>query len=65
MVNAMKKGDTAITVGGMHGQVNAVNDSKGTVSLRVAEGCFITFDKTAIATVKTKEQEATEVAESN
>lgn len=47
--DALKKGDKVITIGGMHGTVNAVSGK--TVSLRVAEGTFIKYDKTAVATV--------------
>jgi len=47
--SALKKGDKVITVGGMHGTVNAVSDH--TVSVKVSDGLFIKFDKVAIATV--------------
>ncbi|NWK54392.1 preprotein translocase subunit YajC [Verrucomicrobiaceae bacterium N1E253] len=46
---AIKKGDKVITIGGMHASVNAVNER--TISLRLAEGIFVKYDKTAIATV--------------
>jgi len=47
--SGLKKGDKVITVGGMHGSVNAVSDQ--TVSVKVSDGLFIKFDKVAIATV--------------
>lgn len=47
--SALKKGDKVITVGGMHASVNAV--SERTVSLKIADGLFVKYDKTAIATV--------------
>ena len=47
--NALKKGDKVVTIGGMHASVNAVSEK--TVSLKLAEGTFIKFDKTAIASV--------------
>lgn len=50
--NALKKGDEVITIGGLHGTVNAVSES--TVSIKVAENTFVKFDKIAIATIKTK-----------
>lgn len=53
--SALKKGDNVVTIGGMHATVNAVNE--GTVSLRLAEGVFAKFDKTAIARVVTKKTE--------
>ena len=46
---ALKKGDKVVTIGGMHASVNAVSDK--TVSLKLAEGTFVKYDKTAIATV--------------
>jgi len=50
---ALKKGDNVVTIGGLHASVNAV--SEGTVSLRLAEGVFVKYDRTAIARVITKE----------
>ncbi|HCC20427.1 MAG TPA: preprotein translocase subunit YajC [Verrucomicrobiales bacterium] len=47
--SALKKGDKVVTIGGMHASVNAVSDK--TVSLKLAEGTFVKYDKTAIATV--------------
>jgi len=52
---ALKKGDNVITIGGLHATVNAV--SEGTVSLRLAEGVFVKYDRTAIARVISKEDE--------
>lgn len=51
----LKKGDNVVTIGGMHATVNAVSDT--TVSLRLAEGTFVKYDKSAIANVLTKESE--------
>ncbi|MFK7911849.1 MAG: preprotein translocase subunit YajC [Akkermansiaceae bacterium] len=47
--SALKKGDKVITIGGMHAIVNAVSDK--TISLKLAEGTFVKYDKTAVATV--------------
>ena len=46
---ALKKGDKVVTIGGMHASVNAVSDK--TVSLKIGEGVFVKYDKTAIASV--------------
>ncbi|MGB0992276.1 MAG: preprotein translocase subunit YajC [Akkermansiaceae bacterium] len=46
---SLKKGDKVITIGGMHASINAVSDK--TVSLKVSEGVFIKYDKSAIATI--------------
>ena len=50
----LKKGDKVITIGGMHAIVNAVSDS--TVSLKISDGNFVKYDKTAIASVVNKEK---------
>jgi len=55
---ALKKGDNVITIGGMHAAVNSVSDTS--VSLRVAEGVFVKYDKSAIATVLAKKGEEKE-----
>ncbi|MBT8037829.1 MAG: preprotein translocase subunit YajC [Verrucomicrobiae bacterium] len=51
--SALKKGDKVVTIGGMHASVNAVSEK--TVSLKLAEGIFVKYDKTAIATVSAKD----------
>lgn len=47
--SGLKKGDNVITIGGMHASVNAVSDR--TVSLKIADGIFVKYDKTAVASV--------------
>ena len=49
--DAMKIGDGVVTIGGMHGIITNKNDSKSTITVRVAEGAKIKFDKSAIAKV--------------
>lgn len=56
--SALKKGDKVITIGGMHSTVNAVSEK--TVSLKLSEGIFVKYDKTAIATVVTAKADAEE-----
>lgn len=58
---ALKKGDKVVTIGGMHATVNAVSE-KG-VSLKIAEGIFVKYDKTAIASVLSKEGKADDLEE--
>lgn len=48
---AMRVGDSVISAGGIHGIVANKNDSKGTVTVKVAEGVKMKFDKASIATV--------------
>ena len=55
---ALKKGDKVITIGGMHATVNAVSDK--TVSLKLSEGIFVKYDKSAIATVINPKAESEE-----
>ncbi|MBK1829711.1 preprotein translocase subunit YajC [Verrucomicrobiaceae bacterium R5-34] len=52
----LKKGDKVVTIGGMHASVNAVSEK--TVSLKLSEGIFVKYDKSAIATVLTAKADA-------
>ncbi len=45
----IRVGDKVVTVGGVHGLVSGMTDK--TVSLKVAEGLSIKFDRSAVATV--------------
>lgn len=46
------KGDKVVSIGGIHGLVTGVTDR--TVSVKVADGISIKFDRTAIASVEGK-----------
>lgn len=54
MQDALKRGDSVITIGGMHGKIDAVDDSS--IYLKVAEGTIIRFERQAIGRVKPDEQ---------
>lgn len=57
-VENLKKGDSVVTVGGMHGRIVSVEST--TVTLEVDRGIKMTFDKTSVsreATVKPAETE--------
>ena len=56
-VAAMKIGDKAITAGGIHGLVHKIKDT--TVTLKVAEGTMIEFEKSGIQNIVTKSSKAT------
>lgn len=59
MIDAVKKGDKVVTIGGVHGTVHSVKE--GTVIVKVDDDCRIEFSKSAIATVvaaKTEEKPA-------
>lgn len=54
-IESLKKGDKVVTIGGLHGMINHV--SKKTISLKVNDGNFLTFDKKAVATILTDKDE--------
>lgn len=55
MIDAVKKGDKVITIGGVHGTVHSVKE--GTVIVKVDDDCRIEFSKSAIATVSAPKAE--------
>jgi preprotein translocase subunit YajC len=57
---SLKKGDNVVTIGGMHATVNAVSDT--TVSLKISEGVYLKYDRSAIASVVSKGVEKDEKA---
>jgi preprotein translocase subunit YajC len=50
MLNSLKKDDKVITIGGLHGVVAALDEN--TVTLRVNENTKLTFERSAINSVK-------------
>lgn len=52
MIQNIKKNDSVITTGGIHGTVSLVKDTS--VVIRVDDNVKIEFSKDAISTVKTK-----------
>jgi len=55
----IRVGDKVVTIGGIHGIISGTTDK--TVSVKVAEGLSIKFDRSAVATVT--ESKAKEAAE--
>lgn len=49
MLEALKKGDKVITIGGIHGTVSNVKDDS--VTIKVDDNCHIEFNRSAIASV--------------
>jgi preprotein translocase subunit YajC len=49
MIDALKKGDKVITIGGIHGVVSSTKEN--TVVIKVDDGTKIEFNRTAISTV--------------
>lgn len=66
MLDALKKGDKVVTIGGIHGTVSSVKEN--TVVVKVDDSAKIEFDRKAIAAVisdkKNKEDKAESAAES-
>jgi len=50
LLDSLKKGDQVVTAGGMHGKVTSLDDQ--TVTLEVAPGVNVKFNKGFIATIK-------------
>lgn len=55
MIEAVKKGDQVVTIGGVHGTVSSVKE--GTVVIKVDDDCKIEFSKSAISAVVPKGDE--------
>ena len=53
MIEAMKKGDKVVTIGGIHGTIITVKDQ--TVVVKVDDAARIEFSKSAISSVTPKE----------
>ncbi len=52
-ISALAQGDRVVTTAGIHGIIHSVREN--TVTVKVAEGTFIEFDKPAIANVQKKD----------
>ena len=61
MLNALKKGDKVITIGGIHGTVSSVKEK--TVIVKVDDDCKLEFNRTAISSVDLCDQEKDKLAE--
>lgn len=49
MLDALKKGDKVVTIGGIHGVVTHVNQDKKTVTVKVDENTKLEFTRSAIS----------------
>ncbi len=47
-IEGMQKGDKVVTIAGIHGTINKVNDD-GTIQLEVSPGSYIKIEKSAIS----------------
>ncbi|MDR0599268.1 MAG: preprotein translocase subunit YajC [Treponema sp.] len=55
MLEALKKGDRVVTIGGIHGVIQSVREK--TVIVKVDENCKIEFTRAAIASVEASAKE--------
>jgi preprotein translocase subunit YajC len=51
-IDALRKGDRVVTIGGMHGVVHHISDK--TVTLAISEQVFVRFDKASVRDVTKK-----------
>lgn len=63
MMDALKKGDSIVTIGGLHGEIDEINEVDKTVSLD-CDGIYLTFERSSIARV-TNSAPTTPVASSD
>ena len=61
MLDALKKGDKVITIGGIPGTVSSVKEN--TVIVKVDDDCKLEFNRTAISSVELTEEEKAKLAE--
>ena len=61
MLDALKKGDKVITIGGIHGTVSSVKEN--TVIVKVDDDVKLEFNRTAISSVELTEAEKAKLAE--
>ncbi len=61
MLDALKKGDKVITIGGIHGTVSSVKEN--TVIVKVDDDCKLEFNRTAISSVELTEAEKAKLEE--
>ena len=49
LINNIQKGDKIVTIAGIHGIVNKINDDNTTINLEVSPGSYIKIEKSAIS----------------
>lgn len=62
LLDAMKVGDSVVTIGGLHGMISEINNSDKTVTLD-CEGIYLVFDRASIRTVKSSVRPAAAAVE--
>lgn len=54
MVNAVRRGDTVITAGGLIGKVSKVFDDSGEIEVEIAEGVRVRLVRSTLSAVRSK-----------
>ncbi|PGL70585.1 preprotein translocase subunit YajC [Bacillus sp. AFS055030] len=54
MQAGISKGDMVVTIGGLHGLVDAVNEENNTITLKTADGSRMVFERNAIRETRTQ-----------
>jgi preprotein translocase subunit YajC len=54
MLNALKKGDKVVTIGGIHGIIQSVKDGSNSVIVKVDENTKMEFSRSAISSIVTE-----------
>lgn len=57
------RGDKVVTIGGIHGSIEAINTVDGTVTLVVGPKTTLTVDKSAVRTIASKGRDKEKAAE--
>ncbi|XID93631.1 preprotein translocase subunit YajC [Paenibacillaceae bacterium WGS1546] len=58
MLNALKKGDKVVTIGGLHGTITEITDD--TVVLKVNDVTKLTFDRSSVNNVTARSEKSEE-----
>jgi preprotein translocase subunit YajC len=62
-IDNLQKGDKVVTIAGIHGTINKVNDD-GTIQLEVSPGSYLKLEKSAISLEWSQQQQSKSVATS-
>jgi len=52
MIKALKKGDSVITVGGLHGTIEGVKESEDIIILKIADNTKVKVSRSSVAIAK-------------
>jgi len=52
MLNSLKVGDEIVTIGGLHGVIQALDESNNTIRVKVASNVELTFNRSAVGNVR-------------